>query len=72
MNPDKTTVEFEVPGIGRVMPLPEGAQALGIAEVTLRKWARDGKVRTFKIGRCRRISEAEIARILQGSFRWAL
>jgi excisionase family DNA binding protein len=70
MNPDLTTTTFEVPGVGKVMPLNKGAEVLGIATVTLRRWAREGKVRTFKLGRARRISAAEINRILGSGFRF--
>lgn len=48
--------------------VPEGAAVLGISEKTL--WAHIGArdVAVYRIGRCVRIGEGELARILQEGF----
>jgi len=62
----------DITGIGRLFPLSQAAAQIGIGHSTLRRWASEGRVKTFKIGRARRISEAEITRLLQGGFQWSI
>ena len=45
--------------------LAEAAKSLGVGRSKMYDLAAAGKIRTFKIGRCRRIPMAEIERIVE-------
>jgi excisionase family DNA binding protein len=60
--------------MSRVLP-PESQEAFTrkqvaskfqVSESVINKWIREGKVRVIKLGRCVRISAAELQRVLQG------
>jgi excisionase family DNA binding protein len=42
----------------------EFAEALGVSERTAARWVASGRVRSLKVGRCRRIPASELARIV--------
>ena len=52
---------------GTLLTLEEAARRLGMKPITLRMWASRRKIARYKIGRAVRISETEIARILEQS-----
>ncbi len=42
----------------------EAADMLSVTSMTIYRWIRAGKIRTVKLGGCRRISRAELERVL--------
>lgn len=42
------------------------ANALGMAEITIRQWIQQGKLDSVKIGNSRRIPESAVNKILEG------
>jgi molybdopterin-binding protein len=52
------------PGVAANLTLGEAASAIGVSPDTLRRWDRDGKLRTFRDERNRRmVSAEEVARL---------
>lgn len=43
----------------------EVADMLGLAEITIRKWMQDGKIKYVKIGRSSRIERKEIEKLIK-------
>lgn len=49
----------------RLLRIDEVATALGIAQVTVRKWVRQGRIASIKLSRARRIPATELERLVQ-------
>lgn len=47
----------------------EAAALLGLHQVTLRTWIRQGKLASHKLGRAVRVDQSDIDRILEESYR---
>lgn len=43
----------------------EAAQKIGVGVSTLYRWMESEKIRTVKLGNCRRVTHAELLRILE-------
>lgn len=53
---------------GVLLPLPDAAEVLGVAERTLRDWIQRGLIESHDLfGGARRVSEDEILRIIEES-----
>lgn len=50
----------------KMLKVKEVSQILGLAEITIRQWIQNGKIKSKKIGRARRIPESEVLKILEG------
>ncbi|PYV99248.1 MAG: hypothetical protein DMG89_08500 [Acidobacteria bacterium] len=48
----------------RLLTLKEFASELSISEALARKWQRNGKLRVTKLGRCVRVPQEEIERLI--------
>jgi excisionase family DNA binding protein len=48
-----------------MLTVAQVAQQLGVRESTIRKWVLCRRIRFVKLGRCVRISRAEVDRIIQ-------
>lgn len=46
------------------LKVSEAAKALNISPWTVRRWIETGKLRRLKLGRCVRVPQSEIARLL--------
>lgn len=46
----------------------EAADALGVTEACIRRWILTRKISSYRVGRLVRISEAEVARILNEGY----
>lgn len=44
----------------------EVSQMLKLADITIRQWIHDGKIKSVKVGGARRIPKSEIERIIKG------
>lgn len=54
--------------VPRLMTVTEFADAASLAQVTVWKWLREGRIASTKLGRARRIPASELARLIeQGS-----
>ena len=49
-----------------LITVKEFAEQLSMAEVTVRQWIADKKIKSIKIGSMRRIPESELIRIREG------
>ena len=62
---------FTVETTGRLLRVDEVAFALGVSPHTVRVWMSQGKVAFVKLGRCSRISEHELSRLIANGFKLA-
>ena len=46
------------------LTVKETCRILGLAEITIRQWITNGKIKSIKIGNSRRIPESEVMRLL--------
>ena len=53
------------PRLPQLAGLAEAAEALGLSTWTLRKWARDGRLPTIRLGRRRLVEVAVIERLVR-------
>ena len=60
---------YTIPIAGRLLRVAEAAYALSVSEHTLRIWMSEGRISFIKLGRCSRISEFELRRVLAKGFR---
>jgi excisionase family DNA binding protein len=55
----------ELPGLGKLLSVPEFAEYSGMKQQTIRVWLCHGKLRGLKLGGRRLISHHELSRLLQ-------
>ena len=60
---------YTVDVAGRLLTVHDVAHALSVSEHTVRLWLMQGKISYVKLGRCTRISEHELTRLLAYGFR---
>jgi len=48
------------------MSVKEFANKLGMAEITIRQWIANDKIKSIKVGSSRRIPESEYIRLTEG------
>jgi excisionase family DNA binding protein len=56
----------------KLLTVPGAADRAGLAEVTLWKWIRSGRIGSTKLGRSRRIPESELRRLIERGWTPAL
>ena len=50
----------------KMYTVKEVANLIGMAEITVRQWIQNDKIKSVKIGSMRRIPETEVKRIMEG------
>jgi excisionase family DNA binding protein len=60
---------YTIPVAGRLLRVDEVAHALSVSQHTIRVWMIQGRISFVKLGRCSRISEHELRRLLAEGFR---
>ncbi len=55
----------EAPKLARLLRVAEFAEETGLAEITVRKWIRQERLASVKLGRARRIPSSELRRLEQ-------
>jgi excisionase family DNA binding protein len=63
----KPAAPVEGQTISRLLTIPEAAQVLSVAEVTVRLWLSKGRLPKVKLGRCVRIPAAAIEAFVQAN-----
>ena len=48
-----------------MLTVPETAERLGLKEPTIRLWIYQGKIGHVKLGRCVRVTEEEVSRLIR-------
>jgi excisionase family DNA binding protein len=61
--------EYTIETAGRLLRVEDVAHALSVAPHTIRRWMSEGRISFVKLGRCSRISEHELHRLLAQGFR---
>lgn len=61
--------EYTIETAGRLLKVQDVAQALSVSDHTIRIWMSEGRISFIKLGRCSRISEHELHRLLAEGFR---
>jgi len=62
---------YTIETAGRLLRVDEVAHALSVSPHTVRVWMSEGRISFIKLGRCSRISEHELHRLLAEGFRLA-
>jgi excisionase family DNA binding protein len=52
--------------VDKLNTIKEAAERLSLAEITIRKWISNDKIKSVKLGGSRRIPESEIQRLIGG------
>jgi len=58
-------MEYERTSVPRLMTVNDFAEAASLAQVTVWKWVREGRISSTKLGRARRIPASELTRLIE-------
>lgn len=54
--------------IRKLFSVSEAAEILGLHQLTIRKYMKEGYLKGFKIGKCWKISEDELEKFIEGGY----